>query len=198
MLRYLKFSRTRLVVVVGFAVLATLYSVYWFVMATNLKNGLSTWSQEILDEGFQINYHRIETSGFPTTFRFVLEGPSLTAKTYSQSEAEIDWLWHGSQVIIEITPWNINRSRIDISGKHDIIIGTKKKHHRFCSYFGNIFQIKYKKYAKSCFFSSRPNFHVFFDLALGQMLDLQKRMIASSSRIALILAAVGIIIPNAR
>ena len=41
-------------------------------------------------------------------------------------------------------------------------------------------------------------FHVFFDLALGQMLDLQKRMIASSSRIALILAAVGIIIPNAR
>jgi len=119
---YLTLMRNGLLSVVGIAVFLVLYSIYWFVVATNLKDGIKPWVEERAGTGVQASFERIEIGGYPVTFRVILTKPKLAASFFSASADGEGWTWQASRVIAEMTPWDFNTFKVNISGSHDLKI----------------------------------------------------------------------------
>ncbi len=129
---YLTLMRNGLLSVVGIVVLLVLYSVYWFVVATNLKDSIKPWVEERAGTGVQASFERIEISGYPMAFRVILTKPRLAASFFSASSAGEGWRWEASRVIAEMKPWDFNAFRVDLSGSHEVVIeaGLVREHYR--------------------------------------------------------------------
>ena len=73
--RSLRLIRYGLIGIVGAALIGVAYTAYWFLLASNLKDGIGAWVQTRAGTGIQVSQSRIEISGFPLALRVIMTGP---------------------------------------------------------------------------------------------------------------------------
>ena len=117
--RSLVIIRRSLIVIVITALVAVVYTGYWFFIASNIKDGVKTWVEQRSGLGLSLAYERIEIGGFPFAFRIILRNPALAAARPGPIGGVTHWAWRGSGATIELKPWNLRRATIDLSGRHD-------------------------------------------------------------------------------
>ncbi|NQV56152.1 MAG: DUF2125 domain-containing protein [Rhodospirillales bacterium] len=122
----LRLIRRGLQTVVAFAVLGVIYTVYWFVIATQLKDGMTSWIQAQAGPGFRFEQKRVEISGFPTKFRIVMSNPRFVLSRLSEAADGDKWEWRAVRFTGEMRPWNFDRFVFDLSGNHEINISSKR------------------------------------------------------------------------
>jgi hypothetical protein len=117
-----KVLRNFLIIGVAIAVASVVYTLYWFMIATNLKDAVTNWISDRAEQGITASFNQIEISGFPTKFKVVLTEPKLqTLVLNAQPVRELGgekWFWQGRRVVAEMKPWNFNKFNVDLSGSH--------------------------------------------------------------------------------
>ena len=133
--RYFRVFRNLLIGGVVLAMTAVLYTIYWFTIATNMKDSVTDWIAARAAEGVVASYRQIEISGFPIKFKVVLTEPKiqtaeLIASSHQDSGAE-KWLWQGGKAIAEMKPWNFKKFSVDLSGAHQVTYEDQRKAYQF-------------------------------------------------------------------
>ena len=108
-----------------------LYSIYWYAFAENLKENITSFLLDQVREGVDVSFEQIEVVGYPTTFRIIMNSPSLAAKSVFQSHLGVSWRWKGARAIAEVKPWNLNKVSLNLSGDHEVLIDTFKGRHEY-------------------------------------------------------------------
>ena len=108
-----------------------LYSIYWYAFAENLKENITSFLLDQVREGVDVSFEQIEVVGYPTTFRIIMNSPSLAAKSVFQSHLGVSWRWKGARAIAEVKPWNFNNVSLNLSGDHEVLIDTFKGRHEY-------------------------------------------------------------------
>ncbi len=122
---YFRVMRNGLYLLVGTAMAAVLYTVYWFYIATNLKDGVSNWVDERASQGIYASYKKIEISGFPGNFRVLLRQPKMRTAQLAAEAGGGKWSWSASKAVAEMAPWNFSKYNINLSGDHQLTYGSK-------------------------------------------------------------------------
>lgn len=132
---YFRLLHNGLYIFVGTAMAAVLYTIYWFYIATNLKDGVNNWIDDRARQGIHASYKNIEIGGFPSKFRVLLREPKMRTAQLAVKKDGQSWHWRGSIAVAEMTPWNFSRYQIDLSGDHqfDLISNGKTQ-----SYSGSV------------------------------------------------------------
>ena len=112
---YLRAIKTGLTAFVAVAVVIIVYVLFWFVMASQLRNGIEGWAEEQRAAGQTARYSRLEIGGFPFLLRATLEEPAMGA--------ESAWAWEGAQAVVKVRPWNPWRVEVDLAGSHKVGFG---------------------------------------------------------------------------
>ncbi len=119
-----KFFRNSLVLGIAVAMAAVGYTLYWFVIATNLKDAVANWITQRAQQGITASYNQIEISGFPTKFKVVLTNPKLHTANFAlagQADTSAEkWFWQGQRAVAEMKPWNFSKFSVDLSGAHNL------------------------------------------------------------------------------
>ena len=119
-----KVFRNFLILGIAVAMAAVGYTLYWFVIATNLKDAVTNWTAQRAQQGITASYNQIEISGFPSNFKVVLTEPKLHTANFpraGQAEAGAeDWFWQGQRAVAEMKPWNFRKFSVDLSGAHSL------------------------------------------------------------------------------
>ena len=119
---YLRMIRVGLLAVTLLLVFLVLFSVYWFVVAANLKGGLKTWVGDQMGAGIRAQYEGVEISGYPFFFRVILTKPQVSLSFVPASSDGEEWRWQASRIIAVMKPWDLNTVKLDLSGSHDVEI----------------------------------------------------------------------------
>ncbi len=123
--------------VLGIVVVMTAvgYTLYWFVIATNLKDAVTNWIVARAQQGITASYSQIEIGGFPSNFRVVLTDPKLHTANFAaagQSEQGAEkWFWQGQRVVAEMKPWNFKKFSVDLSGVHNLAYKNQNRDYQF-------------------------------------------------------------------
>lgn len=122
--RHFRIFRNTLIGSVAVAMTAVLYTIYWFVIATSLKDAVTSWIEARAAQGIVASYSQIEISGFPTKFKVVLTDPKLqTSDLIASNQHNLGgekWRWQGARAIAEMKPWNFSKFSVDLAGGHDV------------------------------------------------------------------------------
>ncbi len=119
---YLRIIRIGLLAVASLIVCLVLFSVYWVVVAANLKGGLKSWVDDQMGVGIRAHYEGVEISGYPFVFRVILTKPQVSLSFIPASSGGEEWRWQASRLIAEMKPWDLNTVKLDVSGSHDVEI----------------------------------------------------------------------------
>jgi hypothetical protein len=85
--------RLGFVILVVLLVISGAYTVYWFLAARQIKDGLAAWAQSVRAEKLEAAWQSIRVTGFPIAFRVELEKASLREDGLTPSpELRIDAL----------------------------------------------------------------------------------------------------------
>jgi hypothetical protein len=70
---------TRLGLAILAALLATAgaYTIYWYVVAGEIKDGVVAWAQSERADKIDVSWQKIDVTGFPIAFRVELEAAAL-------------------------------------------------------------------------------------------------------------------------
>ena len=133
--KHFRVFRNLLIAAIVIAMTAVLYTIYWFVVATNMKEAMSDWIADRARQGVVASYQKIDVSGFPFKFKVVLTEPKLQTKDlFGASHQDLGgekWLWQGGQASAEMKPWNFRQFTVDLSGAHDVTFEDKGGRYRF-------------------------------------------------------------------
>ena len=75
----------------GLAILAALlvpagaYTIYWYVVAGEIKDGVIAWAQSVRADKIDVSWQKIDVTGFPIAFRVELETAALRDDAVSRS-----------------------------------------------------------------------------------------------------------------
>ncbi len=133
--RSLALIRRTLFAIVITALAAVAYTAYWFFIASNIKDGVTTWVEQRSGLDVRYSVERMEIGGFPFAFRIILRNPALAAARLGATGGLTNWAWKGASATIELRPWNLRRATVDLSGRHDATFTWKGVRHRIS---GNI------------------------------------------------------------
>ena len=117
---YLRLISVVLIAIAVLVVSVVLYSVYWFVVAANLKGGIKSWAAEQMVAGIRLHYEGVQISGYPFVFRTILTKPELSLSIIPASSDRNEWRWQPPQIIAEMRPWNLSSMKLDVSGSNDV------------------------------------------------------------------------------
>ena len=117
---YPRLIRIVLLVVAALVVSVVLFSVYWFVVAANLKGSLRSWAADQMVAGTRVQYESVEITGYPFIFRIILTKPQLSLSITTASSGSKEWRWQSPQIIAEMKPWNLRSIKLDVSGSNDV------------------------------------------------------------------------------
>ena len=117
---YLRVNHFVLVAIAVLVVSMVFFSVYWLVVAGNLKGGLKNWAADQLVPGIRLHYEGVEISGYPFVFRAIVTKPQLSLSAIPASSDMREWRWQSSQIIAEMRPWNLSSMKLDVSGSNHI------------------------------------------------------------------------------
>ena len=90
-------------------VLSAAYTGYWFYAREIAIRSIDAWATQRRAEGYDVAYETPQVSGYPLLVRTVLDRPKLGRSGF---------VWRGERLEIELQPWNFQRVRIDLDGKH--------------------------------------------------------------------------------
>ena len=102
----------------AFAVVAgitALYTIFWFFMASSLRDGIGEWVERQRQDGIEVSYAKLELSGFPFRLRATMEAPGLASP-----DPAAPWAWKGVRAVALMRPWNPFRTDLDLAGSHRI------------------------------------------------------------------------------
>ncbi len=77
--------------------------VLWFLLATNMREGIAGWAEARRAEGYSVEYAKLEMSGFPFWLRATLEQPEVAPPSGKDR-----WSWQGLSLVLESRPWSWN------------------------------------------------------------------------------------------
>ena len=112
--------RTGLLTVAALIVLLSLYSVFWFVVADNIKSGIKTLANEWSGAGIRLQYEHVEINGYPLVFRTRITRPQISGSSDAEESNMRDWSWYSSRISAESRPWIPNEFKVNVSGSHKI------------------------------------------------------------------------------
>jgi hypothetical protein len=115
---YLRILKAGMTVFVTVAVIVILYVLIWFVMASQLRQGVEEWVEQRRADGQTVRYSRLEMGGFPFLLRAIVEGPAM-----GMENAAAPWAWEGSRAVVSMRPWNPWRVEVDLAGTHKVGLG---------------------------------------------------------------------------
>ena len=127
-----------IIVILSLGILAAVYSIYWYILSQNIKEGILYFLEDISEHGFTASYKEIEVNGFPNTIRIIITNPRLVAKSIKFSKFKVSWHWKGSGGIVTLKPWDLNTIRINLSGSHSISFNTPKDSYKFVGDFSHL------------------------------------------------------------
>lgn len=122
----LRLIRYGLIGFVGAAMAAVAYTIYWFVIATNLKDGIGEWIVARAGSGVQVAQGKIEIGGFPLNFRVIMTKPSIVYSRFSEAREGDRWEWRGQRLVADMAPWDFDNISVDLSGEHRFEIATTR------------------------------------------------------------------------
>lgn len=95
------------------AVFSIAYGVFWFVVASQIRDGATEWVAARRAEGLVVGHSGFRVGGFPFLLRLTVEEPRLAAPGDQPS-----WAWEGQRAVVEMRPWSPQRVVIRLSGSH--------------------------------------------------------------------------------
>jgi len=116
--------RAALIAGIGLAVLAVLYSTYWFVLATGARAQLLSWAEDRRAMGFDADLADVRASGFPFDVHLAAANVRL-----GNARADTPWLWESRAAVLSLKPWNPFRITLKPSGDQNVtatVRGEKK------------------------------------------------------------------------
>jgi hypothetical protein len=99
----------------GLCVAAGAYYAYWRYVATQLTAGIETWAADQRAMGNQADFAWAGIGGFPFAFRAEFQQPVLRLRL-----AGAELAWQGSDLIAEMSPWNLRKIRLASAGEHNL------------------------------------------------------------------------------
>lgn len=70
-------TRLGLAVIAALLVIASAYTAYWFVVASQIKDSVDAWAQSERADKIDVSWQRISITGFPIAFRIELDRAAL-------------------------------------------------------------------------------------------------------------------------
>ncbi len=119
---YLTAIKAGMTAFVAVAIITIVYVVFWFVMASQLRQGVEGWVEQRRAEGRTARYSSLEIGGFPFLLRATLEGPAM-GPGLGVGDGAVPWAWEGSSAVVRMRPWNPWRVEVDLSGTHQVGLG---------------------------------------------------------------------------
>ena len=106
-------SRARIFLpAIALAVLAALYSVYWYVMAGKTREFLETFATEHQSGNVAINWGGLAISGYP----YRIEA-NFAALAVSAPNAPEDWSWSAQSLDADFLPYSLNHVVLKVGGE---------------------------------------------------------------------------------
>ncbi len=86
------------------------FSGSWWLSAKSVRDGLATWAEVRRAEGYTVEHDDLSVSGFP--FRLVTRIDAIAV-----AHPDGDWAWRADRLIVEGTPWDLNRLEITLPSR---------------------------------------------------------------------------------
>ena len=97
------------------AVLAMVWVVVWFTLASNMRARTLDWVEARRVEGFTVRYTTFELTGFPFVLRATIDEPGL-----GRPATQSSWAWQGERLIMQSRPWTPWRLRLALAGAQTV------------------------------------------------------------------------------
>ena len=100
---------------------AALYCGLWFVIASQLENGLTNWAASQRARGWTVEHGKVDLSGFPLKWQMDIEKPLL-----SRSTDKTPLHWSGPYIQLQMRPWNLAAIGFQTAGDHRLGYATTR------------------------------------------------------------------------
>jgi hypothetical protein len=97
--------------ILGVALLAGLYTAYWFFAIGKIEQGLDDWIDQQRAEGVELDYASREFGGFPYRFMVTFDTPR-----YGNWQAN----WTGERLELFMQPWNYRHAIARAPGRNEV------------------------------------------------------------------------------
>ncbi len=108
-------TKLRFLAVAGLAALLGFYTIYWFVMAAQIKQELAAWVEDQAQEGTVVTYDSVAVSGFPFSLTASVIEPDIFVK-----EGDREPHWHGERLTAKARPYSLREIDIEFEGEQTI------------------------------------------------------------------------------
>ena len=90
------------------------YSVFWWVAATRVVDGVDRWAEQRRAEGWTISYAPVRASGFPRWITLDVRKPEIEAPVTDGVAA-----WKGTALRTRMRPWRFRQVDFTALGEHE-------------------------------------------------------------------------------
>ncbi len=97
---------------IALAVLAAIYSVYWYVMAGKTREFLETFAAEHQSGNVAVNWGGLAISGYPYRIEANFAAPAVSAPN-----APEDWSWSAQGLDADFLPYSLNHVVLKVDGE---------------------------------------------------------------------------------
>lgn len=98
----------------GLAVLAGAYALYWWQAARTLRGALETWAAAENARGGAVQWDTLDIGGFPLTLNARATGPRIRLAEGPE--------WTGPAVEASAAPWNLTDIALTLPGRHRLLV----------------------------------------------------------------------------
>lgn len=115
------------------AVLALVYTGFWFIMASSSRLAAVQWIDAQRAQGYSVRYDSLDVTGFPLAVRLEFINPGFGAPG-----AALPWGWEGANLTLLLKPWDKENIRIRSTGVQLLAIPMNGKSEIFAGEAGLI------------------------------------------------------------
>lgn len=101
----------------GVALLALIYSLFWFTIAMQARQQAVDWIDQQRAQGYSVRYDSLIATGFPLAIRLQFTNPGFGAPNAAQP-----WGWEGAHLSLQVQPWNLTTIEAISTGPHMLAI----------------------------------------------------------------------------
>ena len=100
---------------VGIAAVCVLYSVYWFIAADKLREGIENFSTRDNPSDINVDWSALSVGGFPYRIAASFTGPLANAP-----KAPENWAWSAPSLEADFMPYNLRHVVLKIDGEQQL------------------------------------------------------------------------------